>query len=458
MQLSTRKMLDRSFTGLGVTSIVLMSASLAVILLPIVYRGVQAFVFRGTVEHREFLHKRFGIGETEEVETQVRKARLARAPVFEHARAFREELETLGGRRKATLAGHLEKVEEGLYHLFGPNPLQQARSPMPRDKYGQTRWDRTRATLDKVLYYEDWDYSGEGFGEKTMKPRKELFAGTSLEPMFDELGQNIEAMMLPEWTFYWGFFTLEPVDANLFGGIWPCILGTFYLTVGAMIFAVPMGVLTAVYLAEYADPTSRVVSVLRTFISTLAGVPSIVFGLFGLAFFINFLFHKQPFPLLGVSHTRNVLAGSLTLGLLILPTVIRASEEAIRAVPMTYKEAALSVGAGKWRTVVTVILPAALPGILTGTIISMGRAAGETAPIIFTAAVSLGPALAPTELFSEGTPALPWNIYSMATEHEAEEEVRHVQYGMATVLVAMVLALNVFAIWLRARVSRKLRG
>jgi phosphate transport system permease protein len=152
------------------------------------------------------------------------------------------------------------------------------------------------------------------------------------------------------------------------------------------------------------------------------------------------------------------LAGSLTLALLILPTVIRSSEEAILAVPRAYKEAALSLGAGRWYTIMTVILPAALPGILTGTVISMGRAAGETAPIIFTAAVSVGRPLFPIEALSQPTPALPWNIYNLCTEHEAVDEIRHVQYGMVFTLVALVLLLNVFAIVMRARISKKLRG
>ncbi len=146
-----------------------------------------------------------------------------------------------------------------------------------------------------------------------------------------------------------------------------------------------------------------------------------------------------------------------------LPTVIRASEEALRAVPVTYKEAALSLGASKWRAIVTVILPAALPGILTGTVISMGRAAGETAPIIFTAAVSVGQPLNLFkakfwEVLSQPTPALPWNVYNLATEHEAVDEIRHVQFGMVFTLVLIVLLLNTTAILLRARVARKLRG
>ena len=217
---------------------------------------------------------------------------------------------------------------------------------------------------------------------------------------------------------------------------------------GSMLLAVPMGVISAIYLVEYARE-GFLLRVLRTFINTLAGVPSIVFGLFGLAFFIGTMH---------VSQSKSVLAGSMTLALLILPMVIRASEEAIRAVPHAFKEAALSLGASRWRAVLTVILPAALPGILTGIVISMGRAAGETAPIIFTAAVSVGKPLALWQTVSQPTPALPWNIYNLCTEHEAVDEIRHVQYGMVLTLVMLVLLLNVAAIVMRARVSRKLRA
>jgi phosphate transport system permease protein len=215
-----------------------------------------------------------------------------------------------------------------------------------------------------------------------------------------------------------------------------------------MIFAIPMGVIAAIYLTEFAKP-GKVVSLLRTFVSTLAGVPSIVFGLFGLAFFINTM---------KISSSKSVLAGSLTLALLVLPTIIRASEEAILAVPKTYKEAAFSLGASKIHTVLTVILPAALPGILTGIVISMGRAAGETAPIIFTAAVSVGKPLNFFETINQPTPALPWNIYNLVTEHEAVDQIRHVQFGMVFTLVMLVLVLNLAAIIIRAKVSKKLRG
>jgi len=159
-----------------------------------------------------------------------------------------------------------------------------------------------------------------------------------------------------------------------------------------------------------------------------------------------------------VSSSKSVLAGSLTLAVLILPTIIRASEEAIRAVPNTYREAALSLGASRLRTTLTVVLPAALPGMLTGIVISMGRAAGETAPIIFTAAVSVGRPLKVWQTLTQPTPALPWNICNLATEHAAQEEIVHVQYGMVLTLILVVLFLNVVAVALRARLSKKLKG
>jgi phosphate transport system permease protein len=138
--------------------------------------------------------------------------------------------------------------------------------------------------------------------------------------------------------------------------------------------------------------------------------------------------------------------------------VIRASEEALRSVPPTYKQAALSLGASTWKSITSVILPAALPGILTGVVISMGRAAGETAPIIFTAAVSVGKPLALWETLTQPTPALSWNIYNLATEHEAVDEVRHVQYGLVLILVSLVLLLNLVAIILRARIAKRMRA
>jgi phosphate transport system permease protein len=354
----------------------------------------------------------------------------------------------MGSDQRQAYGRSLRELEKLLRELLGP-PLGSPRPVMIRDQYGQTRWDRARVKLQKVLFIQKYDYSDPTqMGRKVLVPRVDEFAGTSLEPLFNYLEGNLDAMMRPRLTFYWRFLFDQSMDAHFFGGIWPEMLGTFYLTFGAMLFAVPMGLVTAIYFVEYAGE-GRLISFLRTCTSTLAGVPSIVFGLFGLAFFINTL---------GVSESKSVLAGSLTLAILVLPTVIRASEEAIRAVPLTYKEASLSLGASRWRTVVTVILPAALPGILTSIVISMGRAAGETAPIIFTAAVSVGKPLQLWQTLSQPTPALPWNIYNLATEHEAVDEIRHVQYGMVLTLVLLVLLLNAAAIYLRARISRKLRG
>jgi phosphate transport system permease protein len=298
-----------------------------------------------------------------------------------------------------------------------------------------------------------------------LKPRVKVheFENTALEPLFAYAEEHAEDMLLPKFKFYYNFLFDKPVDQNMFGGIWPPLIGTFYLTFFAMLLATPFGVIAAIYFVEYAGD-SRFVSFLRVCVSTLAGVPSIVFGLFGLAFLINTVH---------LSHGRSVLAGAVTLSLLVLPTVIRSAEEAIKAVPNTYREAAMGLGASKWRTITTVILPAALSGILTGTIISMGRAAGETAPIIFTAAVSFGEPLRFMDLFDlkstadefigsnllmQETQALPWNIYNIATEHPEAHNIRHTQYGMVVTLVSLVLMLNLVAIILRARISKKLRG
>jgi phosphate transport system permease protein len=285
-------------------------------------------------------------------------------------------------------------------------------------------------------------------GKLISVPRVEEFRGTDIEKIFKYLNDNIEDIMLPKITFYWRFLFDKSYDSHFFGGIWPELLGTFYLAFGAMLFAIPMGVIAAIYLAEYSRE-GKILSILRIFISTLSGVPSVVFGLFGLAFFINTL---------KISDSKSVLAGALTLALLVLPTIIRASEEAILSVPKTYREASLALGTTKLGTIVKVILPAALPGILTGIIISMGRAAGETAPIIFTAAVSVGNPLKIGEVFSQPTPALSWNIYNLVTEHEAVTEIRHIQYGMVLSLVLLVLSLNLIAVLIRARISKRLRG
>jgi phosphate transport system permease protein len=392
----------------------------------------------------------FNRGDRGALAKEVRAASEARRPVYAALDRYEEELKQSDRKTRRKYGSKLKRLKEDIRVLLGPFP--GAEPPvLPHRRYGQVRWDRALAKRGKVLYSEKYDYSDPTrMGIRILVPRMEEFRGGpgDLAPLFAYIENDLDEMLLPRWTFYWRFLFDKSVDAHFFGGIWPELLGTFYLTVGAVVFAVPMGVISAVYLVEYSRE-GRLVRMLRTCISTLAGVPSIVFGLFGLAFFINTLH---------VSKSKSVLAGSLTLAVLVLPTIIRAAEEAIKAVPLTYKEAALSLGATKWRTVVTVILPAALPGILTGIVISMGRAAGETAPIIFTAAWSVGAPLKLWETLSEGTPALPWNIYNLCAEHKAVDEIRHVQFGMVLTLVMMVLLLNGAAVALRARISKRLRG
>jgi len=449
MALSRRKLIDDSFSGLGIFSILLMSASLVVLLAPMVVRGLGAFCFRATVEHLRVQFNEFGVGNAEDTAADVARAAVARKPAFDMLVDFETEL-TDDFVREMKYREPLDELKKSLRELLGPLPGDDRdKMPLPRQWYGQTRWQRALVKQHDVLYRTEWVFqTRDEMGKKTFVPRVDDFRGTPIEPLFAYVEDHLEEMMQPRWTLHWRFLTQESIDSHFFGGIWPELLGTFYLATGTMLFAVPVGVIAAIYLTEYAG-RGRFISLLRTCISTLAGVPSIVFGLFGLAFFINGIH---------VSDNKSVLAGSLTLALLVLPTVIRASEEAIRAVPRTYKEAALSVGAGRWRTIVTVVLPAALPGILTGIIISMGRAAGETAPIIFTAAVSVGKPLSLFQTLNEGTPALSWNIYNLATEHEAIDEIRHVQYGMVFALVFLVLTMSLAAILVRARISKKLRG
>ncbi len=448
MELKTRKMLDRSFTTIGIFAILLMAVSLVILLQPIIWRGAGAFIFRETIENRKLNLEIFGRGNRANVEVQVTEAEAARKPVYDMMAEFEREMEEGGPSFRRQYRSEYSELRDMISELLGPFP-GEGDPVLIRDRYGHTRWDRANVKLHRILFVEEYDYSDPNrMGVKVEKPRADLFESTSIEPLFGYLEENLERMMLPSVTFYWRFLFDRSYDAHFFGGIWPEMLGTFYLALGAMLFAVPLGIVTAMYLAEYAGE-GRFVSLLRTCISSLAGVPSIVFGLFGLAFFINTM---------KIANGKSVLAGSLTLAFLVLPTVIRASEEAILAVPRTYKEASMSLGAGKWHTIISVILPAALPGILTSIIISLGRAAGETAPIIFTAAVSVGRPLAIWQTLSQPSPALSWNIYNLATEHEAVDEIRHVQYGMVLTLVAMVLLLNLAAIIIRARISRKLRG
>lgn len=239
----------------------------------------------------------------------------------------------------------------------------------------------------------------------------------------------------------WEFLTAMPRKSMTEGGIFPAILGTFYLALGAVLFALPIGILSAIYLNEYAGDT-LVLRIIKMGINNLAGVPSIVFGLFGLAIFVKFFGF-------GVS----ILSGSLTLAIMILPVIISTTVEALRSIPDSFREAGYGVGATKWQIVKGIILPAALPGILTGTILGIGRAAGETAPILFTAATFFSRRL-PKSITDEVL-ALPYHIYALMTEGTHPGKQVPIAYGTALVLLLLVLGLDLIAIIIRTRARRK---
>lgn len=235
----------------------------------------------------------------------------------------------------------------------------------------------------------------------------------------------------------WQFLTDVPRKAMTEGGVAPAILGTFYLTMGAILFALPLGLACAIYLNEY-SPKGFVVNIIRMSINNLAGVPSVVFGLFGLALFVKFF-------KFGVS----ILSGSLTLGILALPIIISAAQEALMAVPQSLREASLALGATHWQTIKKIVLPHALPGILTGVILSVGRVAGETAPILFTAASFYSRGL-PDSVFSE-VMALPYHIYALMTEGTHPDKQVTIAYGCSLILLVLVLMISTVAIIIRQK-------
>ena len=239
----------------------------------------------------------------------------------------------------------------------------------------------------------------------------------------------------------WEFLTTFPRKGMTAGGIYPALVGSFYLTAGAIVLALPLALGAAIFLVEYAREGPWVRAI-RIGVNTLAGVPSIVFGLLGLALFVKALG-------IGVS----VLSGSLTLGLLILPLLVRTAEEALRSVPRSFREGGLALGATRWRTIRTIVLPAALPGILTGIVLGLSRAIGETAPIMFTAAAFFTPRLPASPL--DEVMALPYHIFVMATESPNAWKTKDLQYGAVLVLVGLVLVLNLGAILLRAHARRR---
>lgn len=244
-------------------------------------------------------------------------------------------------------------------------------------------------------------------------------------------------------TLNWEFISGFPRRSGAEGGILPAIVGTAYLVSGAIIVALPLGMASAIYLTEYAKqgPFTRMI---RLAIITLAGIPSIVFGLFGLGLFVLFF-----------GFGASILSGSLTLAFMILPTIIVSSEEALRAVPQTLREGSLALGATKWQTIYKNVLPYALPGMFTGSILGIGRAAGETAPILLTVAAFYLPRL-PNSIFDQ-VMALPYHLYVLATQHPEADKVLPMQYGTALVLLLLVLIFNLTAIIMRNYFRKKIQ-
>lgn len=233
----------------------------------------------------------------------------------------------------------------------------------------------------------------------------------------------------------WEFLTTFPTNGVKEGGIYPAIVGTFLLTIGTAIFSVPLGIGAAIYLSEYA-PDNRWTRTIRIAIINLAGIPSVVYGLFGLGMFVIFL-----------KFGTSILAGCLTLSIMTLPVIISTAEEALRGVPQSFRVVSISVGATRWQTIRKIVLPQSLPGIMTGVILGLERAAGETAPILFTAAAFFLPKL-PSSIF-DPTMALPYHLYVISTQVPGMPI--EIQYGTALVLITFVLGMNLIATVIRSR-------
>jgi phosphate transport system permease protein len=237
----------------------------------------------------------------------------------------------------------------------------------------------------------------------------------------------------------WQFLSDIPRQGMRAGGIFPAIIGTIYLVLGAIVFALPIGLMAAIYLSEYAKE-NFLTRMIKLAIVNLAGVPSVVYGLFGLALFVVFF-----------KFGASILSGSLTLGIMILPIIITTSREALESVPYSFREVSYSLGVSKWQTIRHIVLPNAIPGILTGTILGLGRAAGETAPILFTVAAFYLPQL-PKSIFDQAM-ALPYHLYVISTQvPNVDEKIR---YGTALVLLTLVLFMNLVAIIIRYKFRKK---
>lgn len=239
----------------------------------------------------------------------------------------------------------------------------------------------------------------------------------------------------------WDFIFSIPRKGMTEGGIYPAIAGTTMVTIITAIFSIPVGIATAIYLNEYAKD-NFLTNILRASIRNLASIPSIIYGLFGVALFVEALH-------LGSS----VVSSGLTLGLMTLPYIVTSAEEALRSVPHSYREGALALGATKWEAIQTAVLPSAIPGITTGSILGLSRAAGETAPILFTG-VTFYLRFPPDTLDSEFM-ALPYHLYILSTQHHAIEQVRPLAYGTALVLILLIVILNIIAFIIRHKYTPK---
>lgn len=242
----------------------------------------------------------------------------------------------------------------------------------------------------------------------------------------------------------WDFLSKAPADGMTSGGILPAIVGTLLLMLGSAVVAFPVGIMSGIYMNEYASKTGWAVKFIRLMTNNLSGVPSIVFGLFGMALFVKYLGFGD-----------SILAGSLTLGLLSLPLVIRTTEEALKDIPDGIREGSLALGAAKLQTIWKVVLPMGMPRIITGLILSLGRVSGETAPILFTCAAYFFPQL-PTSIFDQCM-ALPYHLYVISTSGTDIEAQQPIAYGTALVLIIIVLIINLLAGMLRKYFEKRLK-
>ena len=268
-------------------------------------------------------------------------------------------------------------------------------------------------------------------------------------------------ILLGGWgTLSWEFLSKAPKEGMTEGGIYPAIFGTFLLVVIMSIVGVPIGTITAIYLSEYASQRSALARVIRFAVNTLAGVPAIVFGLFGLGFFIQFVGRGMDGLLTGGTQLKwgqpNILWASLTMALMTLPVVIVSVEEAIKTVPREFREASLALGATKWETIRKVVLPNSITGILTGGILAVSRGAGEVAPILFTGAAYFLPKL--PDSLSDQFMELGYHIYIMSTQSPDVEATRGIQYATTLVLLLLTFTLNFSAIFLRHRIRSRATG